>query len=148
MSILLIAKLAQLIEDPEMDKSNKSQFRISSEESSDWGMDSRWEGTAIIYAGSGEKTWGFSGDYDLTFQDESCPKELRFYREDRRRRGLKVKQLNESKLRNEILVVFGAEMSAKDAVRTLEALTERIKAEGLYVGRDKDGDFIAEDVSA
>lgn len=107
------------------------------DEPNEWGMDSRWEGTAIIYAPSGSNTFGFSGDYDLSFQDESRPNELRGYREVRRRRGLKVNDLSDSKLRNEMLVVFGAEMSAKDALRTLEALMERIKAEGLYIGRDK-----------
>lgn len=92
---------------------NIQQVTESRDEPNEWGMDSRWEGAAIIYAASGSKTFGFSGDYDLSFQDESRPNELRGYREVRRRRGLKVKDLSESKLRNEMLVVFGAEMSAK-----------------------------------
>jgi hypothetical protein len=129
-----------------MDATIKERDNTSHGGSSDWGMDSRWEGTAIIYAASGKRTFGFSGDYDLSFRDETSPNELRNYREDRRGRGLRIKALTESKLRNEMLVVFGAEMSAADAVRTLEALTTRIKAEGLYIGRNKDGDFIAEAV--
>ncbi|QDM16066.1 hypothetical protein FNL56_09370 [Tardiphaga sp. vice304] len=130
-----------------MKKPTRNTGSVKREESSEWGMDSRWEGTAIIYAASGETTFGFSGEYDLSFRDETRPNELRGHREDRRRRGLKVKDLSGDKLRNEMLVVFGADMSANEAIVTLKTLLKRLMAEGLYVGRDNDGDFVKEAVS-
>jgi hypothetical protein len=96
-----------------------------------WGIDDRWAGTSVIYAASGTESVAMSGDYDVTYQDESNPGELRAFRQAQRSRGITVKDLGEGKLHDQLVVIFGAEMSAANAVRTLKALISRIETEGL-----------------
>jgi hypothetical protein len=77
----------------------------------------------------------------VTYRKESEPDELRAYREKRRRRGKRVEELGEDKISDHLVVIFGAELSARAAVATLEALIDRIREEGLIIGRVRDGDL-------
>jgi hypothetical protein len=88
-----------------------------------------------------ERRGGLTGDYEVTYRKESEPDELRAYREKRRRRGKRVEELGEDKISDHLVVIFGAELSARAAVATLEALIDRIREEGLIIGRVRDGDL-------
>ena len=50
------------------------------------------------------------------------------------------------KLGEELLVIFGAKMTAARALKTLKSLVARIEDEGLIVGRVGLGDFVHEPV--
>jgi hypothetical protein len=43
--------------------------------SDDWGIDSEWSGTAMIYAASNTSSFALSGDYQVSFEDESEPED-------------------------------------------------------------------------
>jgi hypothetical protein len=64
-------------------------------------------------------------------------KALRAYRSARRRAGKKVCVLDDQHLVDELLVAFGPEMSAEQAVSALERLARDIKANGLFIGCGK-----------
>lgn len=106
---------------------DETQVQESWKVSDRWGIDERWHGTAVIYSTAGRESWGLTGDYDVTYCDESNPEELRAYRQVMRRRGRRVKKLGIDKLRDHLVVIFGAEMSARTAVATLSALIDRTR---------------------
>jgi hypothetical protein len=64
-------------------------------------------------------------------------KELRAYRQARRQSGKSVADLGEEKLADELLVVFGPEMSARNAIAALEKLVNEIKSHGLQIGKPR-----------
>jgi hypothetical protein len=125
-------------------KQNVEREKKSWKVSDRWGIDEAWSGTAVIYSAVGLESWALTGDYDVTYCDESNPEELRAYREVQRRRGKSVKKLGKNKVRDHLVVIFGAEMSARTAVTTLSALIDRITTEGLNTGRYKLGNFVQE----
>jgi len=44
------------------------------------------------------------------------------------------------------MVVFGSELSPADAVRALKRLIQLIESYGLLIGRDKNDDFLCEEM--
>lgn len=107
-------------------------------------IDACWSGTAMIYAASGNSTSCLSGDYCVSYQDESEPRDLRANRLYRRSQGQRVNKVPRSKLGNEMIIIVGANITAAKAVQTLEAVIRRIEDEGLLIGRVETGDFIHE----
>lgn len=104
-------------------------------------------GTSIIYAVRDGDFMPVQCDYELHTLMESNPKEVRAYRQSLKRSGLKQPRLRADQLHEELVVIFGPEMSAKKALHTLEFLTRRIKAEGLLTGRDRSDDYVMETVT-
>jgi hypothetical protein len=96
-------------------------------------------------ANLGDDSFGMQSDYDLQTLFESDPQEVRAFRESRRRAAAKVRSLAEDKIHDELVVIFGPEMSAKDAVSTLRHLIEKYK--GLLTGRNEAGDYVMETVN-
>jgi hypothetical protein len=87
----------------------------------------------------------FACDVEVQTLEESDVKELRGYRERRRRAGKKMPTLRRDALHDEMLVLFGPELSPKDAIDSLQALIDKIKSEGLLIGRtEPHGDFLVE----
>ena len=41
----------------------------------DWNIDSEWAGTAMIYAACNTASFALSGDYQISFEDESEPED-------------------------------------------------------------------------
>jgi hypothetical protein len=111
-----------------------------------WGIDSDWSGTAMIYAASGVASFGLSGDYRVSFTDESEPADMRATRLFRASQGDRVDEVPDDKLAEELVVIFGAKMTATRALATLKALVARIEDEGLMIGRVGSGDFVHEAV--
>lgn len=114
--------------------------------SDDWSIDSEWSGTAVIYAASGAASFALSGDYKVSFEDESEPEDMRAMRLFRASQGDPVREVPDDKLAEELVVIIGSGMSAMNAVATLKALIARIEDEGLIVGRVGSGDFVHEPV--
>jgi hypothetical protein len=133
----------------EGDESHKSRTRDkkSWKSGDQWSIENRWTGTTIMYTARGKESFGLCGDYEIGYQTDEEPEDVRAARLAKRARGKKVADIGDDKLSDQLVVVFGAEMSATSAVETLEALIHRIKAEGLCIGRPKlEDDFWYEDV--
>lgn len=111
-----------------------------------WSIDSEWSGTAMIYTASGAGSFALSGDYQVSYEDESEPKDLRAARLFRASRGDEVGEVPLDKLGDELVVIFGAKITATKAIKTLKALVRRIEDQGLIIGRVGTGDFIQEHV--
>ena len=115
-------------------------------DSDDWSIHSEWSGTAMIYAARGATSFALSGDYRVSFEDESEPEDMRATRLFHASRGKPVDEVPHDKLADELVVIFGAKITAARAVATLKALVARIEDDGLIVGRVGGGDFVHETV--
>jgi hypothetical protein len=111
-----------------------------------WSIDAEWSGTAMIYAASGAGSFALSGDYQVSYEDESDPEDLRAARLFQASQGEDVGEVPYDKLGEELVVIFGAKITAVKAVETLKALVARIEDEGLIIGRVGVGDFIREPI--
>ena len=126
-------------------KSKKSGGRRW-KDSDDWSIDSEWSGTAMIYAARGATSFALSGDYPVSFEDESEPEDMRATRLFHASQGEPVDEVPHDKLADELVVIFGAKITAAGAVATLKALVARTEDDGLIVGRVGGGDFVHETV--
>ena len=104
-------------------------------------------GTTILYAAKDDGAFGMQCDYELSTLMDVNPDEVRAFRESRRRGGSKVKRLLNDRIRDELVVIFGPDMSAKSAVTTLKHLVKKIEGEGLLIGRDEADEYVIESAS-
>ena len=111
-----------------------------------WNIDSKWSGTAMIYVVSGTALFSHSGDYQVSYKSESEPEDLRAARLYRASRGEDVGEVRRDKLGDELVVIFGAKMTAARAVEALQSLMARIQEGGFMIGRVGASDFIHESV--
>jgi hypothetical protein len=63
--------------------------------------------------------------------------ETRAYREMSRRAGKVVPKIKKSALRDELVILPGAAMSAADVVRALRRCIKEVEKNGMYIGRYK-----------
>jgi hypothetical protein len=84
-------------------------------------------GTTIVNAAKGDDAFGMQCDYKLSTMTDTDPNEVRVVRESRRRGGGKVKRLPNDRIRDELIVIFGPDMSANSAVATLKHLAKKIQ---------------------
>lgn len=104
-----------------------------------------FNGTYIVYGGTPNCVTPFACDVEIHSLEESKDQDLRAYRLRRRRQGKSVRPLRRDALHHELLVIFGPEMSPREAVETLRSLAVEIERQGLLIGRvKKDGDFEVE----
>ncbi|MCK1301959.1 hypothetical protein IVB33_11045 [Bradyrhizobium sp. 24] len=103
-------------------------------------------GTTVLYGAKDDDAFGMQCDYELSTLTEVSPEEVRAFRESRRRGGGKVKKLPNNRIRDELVVIFGPDMSAKSAVTTLKHLVKKIEEEGLLIGRDQADEYVVESV--
>lgn len=101
-------------------------------------------GTSIVYAATTKEDASFLCDYYLPLLDETHLSECRARRKQRQRSEECVESLADERLSNELLVIFGPEMSAHDAVITLQRLLDRIRESGLLVGRLDNNEYAVE----
>jgi len=104
-------------------------------------------GTTVLYAAKGDHSFGMQCDYELSTLTDVNPDEVRAFRESRRRGGGKIRKLPSNRVRDELIVIFGPDMSAKSAVATLKHLVGKIEREGLLIGRDEADEYIIESVA-
>lgn len=113
-------------------------------------MSERWRdefsGTTMVYRMTPGEIDCSQCDYDVNMQCETRPKDVRAIREERRDKGLKPRRLRFEELQNELLVILGPEMSARDAVIELERLIQHFKSGGMLCGRDSSGEDVYESV--
>ncbi len=102
-----------------------------------------FRGTYMVYGADPTGHVVFACDVEVKTMDESRYEELRAHRLRRLASGKKAKEIRDDQLSNELLVVFGPELSATAAVDTLLKLVKHIQKKGLIVGRGKDG-FVRE----
>lgn len=96
-------------------------------------------GTTVVYAAKDDDAFGMQCDYKLSTMTTTHPNEVRQVRRRRRRNGGKVKRLPDDRIRDELVVTFGPDMSADSAVATLNHLAKKIQGEGLLIGEDASG---------
>lgn len=123
-----------------MNKSKHKSWMVKDQ----WSSDAAWFGTAMIYAASGTGSYALSGDYEVSFANESQPEDMRAARLFKSSQGELVDKVSHDKLGDELVVIFGASITALKAVQTLRALVARIESEGLIIGRVGHGDFVHE----
>ena len=106
-----------------------------------------FHGTAVMYAARENDFLAVQCDYELDTLSETRPREVRAYRQGQARKGAKQQRLRHDQLHNELVVIFGPEMSAKEAIRELHSLVRKIEKEGLLTGRDHTDEYIMETIS-
>jgi hypothetical protein len=99
--------------------------------SAGWKRTKRWVGTSMIYAASGKESVALSGDYDVICKDAAG-------KQANRARARAVKDAADRKLRHQLLMISGPDMSARQVVTTLKALVRTIETEGLDIERIRD----------
>ena len=105
-----------------------------------------FKGTAMIYAVTPDDQTILECDFFINSLSETWPHEIRSLRENRREKGQRVKQLPENRLHHEMLVIFGPEQSAAEAIASLKRLQKELETNGLLIGRDKNSDYVIESV--
>jgi hypothetical protein len=103
-----------------------------------------FHGTTACYAATPDDHTAFQCDCEFETLFESKPREVRAFREERRRNGKSIRKLGASSLRSEHIVAFGPEMSALDAVNALRRLAKIIGKNGLLIGKRKDDEYVTE----
>lgn len=104
--------------------------------------------SALVVQYPGTRSGSRLCDYKLTFYDpdeKDKKKETRGYREMRRSRGKFVPPIAHGALRDELIILAGAEMSASDVVHTLRNFADQIEEHGLWIGKYRD-DYIVETI--
>jgi hypothetical protein len=104
--------------------------------------------SALVVEYPGTRAGSRLCDYKLTFYDpdqKEKKKETRGYREMRRSRGKFVPPIANGALRNELIVLAGADMSASDVAHTLRNFADQIEEHGLWIGKYRD-DYIVETI--
>ncbi len=104
-----------------------------------------FQGTGAIYAVESDGHVDIiMGDYLFEAMPESWPEQFRAYRQQLLESGKRVPNLPEYSPRDKVLITFGPEVSADQAVAALERAIESIKGNGLLTGRDHHRDLIWE----
>jgi hypothetical protein len=60
-----------------MKKRNSKSIDRSWRRDERWSTEAEWSGTAMIYTASGDGSFALSGDYQVSYDDESDPEDLR-----------------------------------------------------------------------
>jgi hypothetical protein len=104
-----------------------------------------FHGTAVLYAATTDDHTCFQCDFELRTLEETAPEQVRSQRLLLQKKGKAVPKIKSHQLARELVVLFGPEVSANDAVAALRRLAKVIRREGLLIGRDdKEGDFLVE----
>ena len=83
----------------------------------------------------------FLGDYEIEAMPETWPEQLRGNRQRLKRKGRAVPDLPDASLADKVLIAFGPEVSARQAVAALRRAIESIEGNGLLIGRKPDYDL-------
>jgi hypothetical protein len=107
-------------------------------------VESFFEGTAVVYIAKGYESTCLQCDFQLEPRANSRKSEVRAVREEKRRRGDKLPVLPESRIRSQLAIICGPELSHAEFIQTLQALLEKIKRQGLAIGLDQAGNSVEE----
>jgi hypothetical protein len=105
-----------------------------------------FEGTGAVYVVSEHYRQPdvFSGDFLIDALHDTHPNQLRAVRSEQDRCGESVKRLPRNALRHQVVVVFGADVTPDQAIKTLERTIKAIKEDGLFAGQDSSGTIVWE----
>ncbi len=106
-----------------------------------------FSGTTVIYAAKGHEMTCYQCDYELRTAVETYKSEVRAVRQALRAKGKTPPTPPDSRVVDEVVVIFGFDASTESAIATLEALLDRIKEQGLCAGLDAQGKCVFEDRS-
>jgi hypothetical protein len=109
-------------------------------------VESFLEGTAVVYVAKGYESTSLQCDFELEPGFNKRKSEVRAVREGKRRRGEKVSLLPADRIRNQLAVICGSELSPTEVIQTLLALVDKIKRRGLSIGLDEAGNSVEETI--
>jgi hypothetical protein len=109
---------------------------------------STFEGTSVVYALSKHYPAPnmFAADYLIDFERVTWPERMRATRLRRQQRGKRPHHLPHTSARHQVLVVFGPEVSPRQAVKELKRVMKNIEKDGLLTGSNEIGDLVWEPV--
>jgi hypothetical protein len=82
--------------------------------------------------------------YDFVWGSRSNQSEFEAFRRHHTRSRMAIFEIQPTPASTKVLIAFGSEDSADEAIRSLERIVRRIKHAGILVGRDKSKRFIWE----
>lgn len=130
---------------------NSNSRKKGLESDNRWGGDvwNDWNaiGNAVMYLATPDDNEGYVGGYTIDWDSEVPRKDLRGYREEKRRSGRKVCQIPKTQLIRGLLVIFGTETSPAEAVASLKRLAAEIQKNGMLIGKRKNGNYMVETVA-
>jgi hypothetical protein len=95
--------------------------------------DHKISGSLVVYLADEKSSFGTLREVSVSECGNLDP-EFRAERLRQRSKGRKPRKLRSDTLRNELVAVFGSELSPKAAVAALNHIIDDIKENGLYVG--------------
>ena len=104
-------------------------------------------GTAVVYIANPNDHFCDQHDFEFNTIVESWPEEVRAVNVLRRHGKRQLERKPKDKLDNELVLIFGARMSAHEALLTLERISEDIRKNGLLIGRNEADRYLSETVS-
>lgn len=105
------------------------------------------EGTAWALLASAEGSTDGPYSYQIDLEGRVNRKSLRAYRLEKVAKGKMPPEIPEHALQDELAVLFGADMSAAQAVTALTLVIQRIKEYGLPIGRNRGNDDVIEKIN-
>ncbi len=103
-----------------------------------------FEGTAVVYAAKGYESLSIQCDYQLKTSVNTKKLDVRAARKARVASGQRPPLLPDQRIRDQVVVIVGPDLSAKGVVQTLRALAEKIERQGLSTGLDEFGKNVTE----
>jgi hypothetical protein len=100
-----------------------------------------YSGTAVIYKAIADRWSHVEGDYDLDLRSRTFKNETRLHKSSVNRRKIKRRQ---AALLDELIVIFGPEVWAEEAITLLRNLAGQIERRGLFIGYKDNGDEVYE----
>jgi hypothetical protein len=101
-------------------------------------------GTGVVYIAHPQPTGMDPGitvsDYEIDLGRESRKEQLRYAR---RSQSHSPAELTNA-LQDEVFIIFGPDVSPRDAVKALRRISESIKSNGLLTGSNNKGDLVWE----
>jgi hypothetical protein len=129
-----------------MTKHRSTQARMN--QSARGGLQDVFHGTAAIYLidRNGHADF-FVGDYEVDATQETWKEQVRADRLWQEQVGTVPARLPRDSLRDQVLIAFGPQVSAQQAVAALERAIQSITAGGLLIGTDPQGSIAWEQTS-
>jgi hypothetical protein len=109
-----------------------------------WSNSDGFVGTGVVYFAHpmrhGMNVEITMSDYEINLDNETHEEQLRYARRTR----VKTSGELSDRLEDEVLVIFGPDVSPRGAIKALRRIIESIKGTGLLIGRDENGELVWE----
>ena len=126
-----------------MSKHESTEARMGKSASD--GYQDLFHGTTAIYSIARDGyTDFFIGDYEINATRETWREQVRAELLSQEQAGTPPAKLPRDSLRDQVLIAFGPQVSAQQAVVALEKAVQSITAGGLLIGADRQGSIACE----